>query len=180
MTNQKEQSLKDKFGAVAIDVNGLYLKISTDSQNFEVISDTPMKIDHHTTSALKTETAITAAKTALKIGDTAKDGWIYAGISDDPKSPGYNKPLWVAPEDSGVMTHYDAKRTAVELSKGNMKVRLPTLIELSQVFNFLAKKGKGGFSQDSYWAKEYKRFSFITTNQKILKQKDIASVRLIR
>lgn len=241
MTAQKEEknSLKEKFGEVAINVNGLCLKISADSQNLEVISDNPMKIDHHTTTnaktnitivaaqetndnakyiyagtsikvnslslevsadgrklgvispnpveislsttdALKTETAIAAAQTALKIGDIAKDGWIYAGISDDPKSPGYKKPLWVAAEDDGVMTHYDAKRTAFELSKGNNKVRLPTLIELSQIFNSLAKKGKGGFSQDKYWAEEYKRFSFITKYQKIPKQEDIASVRLVR
>ena len=126
-------------------------------------------------------------KEAFKIGDTAEDGWIFAGISKDPKSPGYKNPLWVAPEDTAIVTHDGAKEIVKACRKKGNPVRLATLIELSQMFNFLAKKGKGEFSQGSYWAKEYKRYSFVTANknssddkQKVCDQENLALVRLVR
>src|SRR5688572_5671474 len=58
-----------------------------------------------------------------KFGDLGPDGFIYAGVSDDPQGPGYRQPLWVAPRDSGVMTHYEATVLAETLPAQ----RLPTL-----------------------------------------------------
>ena len=91
----------------------------------------------------------------LEIGDTAEDGYIYAGTSMDTDSPGCDRSLWVAPENAGVMTHYKAERTAACL-----KASLPTGRELSQIFNGLAKEGLGGFDKNNgkYWAAECDSF----------------------
>ena len=92
----------------------------------------------------------------LEIGDIAEeDGYIYAGTVTDPDNPGCDRSLWVAPEDTGVMTHYKAEKTAADL-----KARLPTGRELSKIFNGLVEKGLGGFdkSNGEYWAAECDSF----------------------
>ena len=92
----------------------------------------------------------------LEIGDIAEeDGYIYAGTVTDPDNLGCNRSLWVAPEDAGTMTHYKAEKTAADL-----KARLPTERELSQIFNGLVEKGLGEFdkSKGKYWAAECDSF----------------------
>jgi hypothetical protein len=91
----------------------------------------------------------------------AKEDWICIGPSEDPKSPKYKQPLYVAPQDAGIRTWDQAVDLAAKLRKEGKEVRLPTKIELNQIFTALAKKDIGGFDRgDSpsvgwYWAAEH-------------------------
>ncbi len=101
------------------------------------------------------KTAITDVCEALEIGDIVKNGenkgWIFAGISDDLESPGYDEPLFAAPEDFGVMTHYEAECVVAELHRKGCKDRLATPRETDDLlFNNLAKKGIGGFNRNTF------------------------------
>jgi len=143
-------SLGDNLGEVTIKVNGLHLRIDEDGKDVRVLSGGFVKFGF----ALETETAVIAAQEAFKIGDTIKygenKGWIYAGFSTDPKSPGYEKPLLVASEDIGVMTHYEAEYVVAGLHDKGQKDRLPTVGELNQIFRTFAKKNIGGFSRNTF------------------------------
>ncbi len=72
-----------------------------------------------------------AEKTGPAVGDRADDGWIYAGVS-----PETHKPMFVQPEDAGVMRWRKGKRLAKALlKKGKAEARLPSDKELFMMFN---------------------------------------------
>jgi len=86
--------------------------------------------------------AATVPPKKLKIGDKAADGWIYAG-----KSPDTHKPMFVAPEDAGVMSFVDASTKAFKAEKkAKSEIRLPSERELNRIFNCKAKIG--GFNEN--------------------------------
>ena len=116
-------------------------------------------------------------KEAFKVGDRAKNGWIYAGISNDPRSPRFNGSLLVAPEDAHiVMNWHMANEIAIALrsNTGNNKIGLPTDIELDQIFNAFAEsaeKDVGGFKKDgsvpsgNYWAESFDKYHLCAPSQ---------------
>ncbi len=97
--------------------------------------------------------AAAAAKEAAtpKIGDTDEDGWKYAGVS-----PMTGQPLYVAPQDSGVMKWKNAINAVQNLKKqGKPGVHVPSEEELTQMFNYEA--ALGGFKKAKnpagyYWS----------------------------
>ena len=156
----EEFSLGDVSGAVQIDVNDFRIRIDELGCGVKVFSKTPANVTFAgSIKASKTETAIAVAQKALKIGDIVKEGenkgWIYAGLSEDVESPGYNKPLFVAPEITGVMTCFKASEVISDLRKKEGKDRLPTNGELTQIFETFAKKNIRNFGREDYWAVEY-------------------------
>ena len=188
----KEISLGSEFGAVAINVNDTRVEIDEDGK-VKVFSKTPTVVTFGG-SLSKTETAITSAVKALKIGYIANDGWIYAGLSEDSNSPGYNEPLWVAPVDSGVMDHYEAEELVERLHKEGKPDRLPTEGELNQIFNNLAAKNLGGFHRDhkenirKYWTNKRSEelpydavnVGFSNGEQGVCSRSNTCSVRFVR
>ncbi|MFH1158645.1 MAG: hypothetical protein V1721_07180 [Pseudomonadota bacterium] len=156
----REVSLGER-GAIALKVNGIILEVSADGSGVKIISDRHVEVGlAGNANAPKTETALAAGRKALEIGDMAKDGCIYAGISEDPASPRYEEPLWVAPRDAGIMTwnQADTKSSKIRRAEGDDGIGLPTKGELSQIYNNLVEKGIGGFDRSGkhptsdYWA----------------------------
>jgi hypothetical protein len=106
--------------------------------------------------------AIATVQKVLEVGDLGKEGknagWLYAGLSEDPSSPKFNQELWVAPHDADIMDYYAAAILATAQTKRGEESRVPTPIELNQIFTGLASKGIGGFNKTGkapygrYWA----------------------------
>ena len=188
----EEISLGDDFDEVAINVNDIRIEIGRDGK-VKVFSKNPTIVTFGG-SIPKTETAITSAVEALKIGDVAKDGWIYAGLSENPNSPGCDKPLWVAPMDSGVMDHYEAEEFVERLHKEGKPDSLPTEDELSKIFNGLVMAGYGNFQKHhkkdigKYWTdkrSEEPSFDAVYVDlsngkQGVYSRSNLSSVRLVR
>ena len=94
--------------------------------------------------AAANDTAISAAKAALEIGDKMADGTIYAGISPDTK-----RPMYAAPADAPRnMTFNKAEKYAKNLEVGGKKgFRVPTKAELDVLFQNREKGAlKGTFN----------------------------------
>ncbi len=156
-----EISLGETFHEVVFEAKDFCLKVDVGekdgNESVRITSKVPIKVDF--TKNKGTETAIISAQRAFEIGDKAtkgkNKGWIYAGLSKDVESPGYNEPLWVAPKDLGIMTCCEALDTVFDLRKKNGKDRLATAGELTQIFGVVAKYKIDGFGREDYWAAEY-------------------------
>jgi hypothetical protein len=102
---------------------------------------------------------IIASAAACQAGEIVREGpkagWFCAGLSEDPDSPRYQQPLLAAPKDDGAMTHYKASELVDEKTRDGDESRMPTPVELNQMFNVFAKKGIGGFrtwrEAGDYW-----------------------------
>ena len=154
-----EISLGRDFHKIVFKAEDFPLDVKEDdgNQNIEIVSTTPLSVDF--VGGTDTKTAIIFARRAFEIGDKATKGknigWIYAGLSEDVKSPGYNKPLFVAPEITGVMTLGKAIDVVNELHYKEGKDRLATAGELTQIFGVVAKYEIDGFGREDYWAAKY-------------------------
>lgn len=75
---------------------------------------------------------ISADKSLSKaVGDTDENGWTYIG-----NSPLTRQPMFVAPQDAGVLNWKDAKKAADALRKqGVFEARVPAGQELDLIFN---------------------------------------------
>ncbi len=85
----------------------------------------------------------------LAIGAAGADGWLYAG-----PSPETGRPMFVAPEDAGVMTWRKANKAAKSLQKNGVTgARLPSSGEMKQIFNNRATLGmfKQAKPSNMYW-----------------------------
>ena len=90
--------------------------------------------------------AASAAKAQEKPGDRMEDGTIYAGVS-----PETNTAMYTTPADAPqACTHDEAERYAKQMdAHGHKDWRLPTLRELSVLFNNRA--AIGGFEGQNGW-----------------------------
>jgi hypothetical protein len=92
-------------------------------------------------------------KATLEIGDRPRDkeGWIYAGVSPDT-----GEDMFVAPEDSGIMTFAEAEKAVEELREQGIDARIPSQGELSMAFNPEARvpglERGTSFPKDWYWS----------------------------
>jgi len=93
---------------------------------------------------------------SLKIGERSNNGCIFAGISEDNRSPGRGQKLLVFPADEGVMTYDKALGIVKGRQEKGIDVRIPTVSELRQIFD-LSKGNNFGdkFNKSAGPAGEY-------------------------
>jgi hypothetical protein len=146
----KEISLGEDFGDVAVKVNGVYVKVSTDGS-----------ILAYTNGAVKVcpvanDDGKTATGAEPKIGAVMPDGTIFAGISPDT-----SKPMYATPADAPLTMKFNeaaayAKKLNAEKYLGHDDWRVPTKDELNVLFNNRAAVGgfnvHGSDAAGWYWS----------------------------
>ncbi|MDE2336433.1 MAG: hypothetical protein KGL10_03905 [Alphaproteobacteria bacterium] len=111
-----------------------------------------------------------AAISALTIGAQAEDGWIYVGRSVQD-----GKPMYAMPANAGCMDFKDAAEAAARLkASGKTNCRIPTIRELTQIFN--NAQNLPGLPQGSYWSSTRTLFGKSVKTGKIARNTSIWNI----
>ena len=96
---------------------------------------------------------LTAVGSVLKAGiDLTPDHWLYVGVSEDPESPRFRRPMYLQPKGDVLRPEQDTIEFYANdwLKTGRRKTAgHPTLVEQQQVYQDVISKGLGEFNIQS-------------------------------